>query len=121
MPGLDVDEMDLHPVDHGRELWQRVEPCLALAPVVLGRPIAGERPQRRQLYTLRSILNELFGGPARGREVLTEISEVFSADVDAEGKNCVAFGRTRRGPSLLRLRARGDDMYWKQAGNASCS
>lgn len=100
--------MDLHPIDHSRELWQRVQSCLALAPVVLSRPVAGERPQRRQLHFLRPILNELFGRPARGREAPAEISEVLTPDIDAEGKNCVGFGRTKRGPYLLRLRACGD-------------
>ena len=68
MPGPDVDEVDLDPVDLGRELRQRVQSCLARAPVVLGRPVAGELPQRRQLHALRPILDELPGGPARGRD-----------------------------------------------------
>jgi hypothetical protein len=56
----------------------------------------------------------------RGREVPAEISEVFTQDIDAEGKNCVGFARTKRGPSLLGLRACGDEMYWKQADGTSC-
>jgi hypothetical protein len=94
--------------------------AFALAPVVLSRPVAGERPQRRQLHTLRPILNELFGGPACGREAPADIGEVFTPDIDAEGKNCVGFGRNKRGPILLRLRACGDEMYWKQAYGTSC-
>ena len=43
MPRLHVDEMDVHPVDLGRELPQRVQPRLARPPVVLGRPKTGER------------------------------------------------------------------------------
>jgi hypothetical protein len=39
--------MDVHPVDLGRELRQRIQPRLALAPVVPGRPVAGERPDGR--------------------------------------------------------------------------
>ena len=57
----DVDEVDLDPVDLGRELRQRVEPRLALAPVVVGRPVAGELLQRRQLHALRPIRDELLG------------------------------------------------------------
>ena len=64
MPRPDVDEVDIHPVDLGRELRQCVQPFLAPAPVVLGRPVAGELPQRRQLHALRPILDELLGGPA---------------------------------------------------------
>ena len=37
-----VDEVDLHPVDLGRELRQRVEFRLACAPVVIGGPVAGQ-------------------------------------------------------------------------------
>ena len=51
--GLDVDEVDLHAVDLGRELRQRVQLRLGLAPVVLGRPVARERLKRRRLHTLR--------------------------------------------------------------------
>ena len=58
MSGPYVDEVDLHSGDHGGELRQRVQPCLALAPVVLGRPVAGELPQRCQLHALRPIRDE---------------------------------------------------------------
>ena len=40
---LHVDKVDVDPVDLGPELRQRVEPCLATAPVVLVRPVPGER------------------------------------------------------------------------------
>ena len=70
-----MDEVDLHPVDLGRELRQRVQSRLALAPVVLGRPVAGELLQRRQLHALRPILDELLGGPARRREAPREVGE----------------------------------------------
>ena len=65
MPRPDVDEVDVHPVDLGRELRQRVQSRLARAPVVLGRPVAGERLDRRQLHALRPVGDELPGGPAR--------------------------------------------------------
>ena len=40
----DVDEVDVEPVDLGDEVRQRLEPRLALAPVVLRRPIAARAP-----------------------------------------------------------------------------
>ena len=52
VPRPDVDEVDVDPVDLGRELGQRVQSRLGPAPVVLGRPVAGERLQRRQLHAL---------------------------------------------------------------------
>ena len=48
-----VDEVDVQPVDLGDELRQGVEPRLALAPVVVRRPVARERLRRRELHALR--------------------------------------------------------------------
>ena len=62
MPRPDVDEVDLDPVDLGRELRQRIQSRLALAPVVPGRPVAGELLQRRQLHALRPIFDQLLVG-----------------------------------------------------------
>jgi hypothetical protein len=116
----DVDEVNLHPVDLSHELRQCVQSCLALAPVVLSRPIAGERSQRRQLHALRPIFDELLGGPARGHEAPAEISEVSARGIDAEGKNCVGSGSTHRGAFLLRFLTGahigcGDEMHRKKA------
>jgi len=41
--------------------FSRLDP----APVVVGRPEAGERLDGRQLHALRPIVDELSGGPAR--------------------------------------------------------
>ena len=68
--GLDVDEVDVHPVDLGRELRQRVEPCLGLAPVVVGRPVARQLLDRRQLHALRPIGDELLARQPGGGEAL---------------------------------------------------
>src|SRR3712207_7896617 len=46
MTGLDVDEVDLDPVDLGHELRQRVQPRLQPPKVVLARPVAGERDRK---------------------------------------------------------------------------
>src|SRR5688500_2229109 len=56
------------PFDLGDELRDGVKPRLALAPVVLGLPVARERLHRRQLHALRGIFDGLLLGPARGRE-----------------------------------------------------
>ena len=50
-----VNEMNVEPVDLGDELRQGVELRLALAPVVIGRPIARELLHRRELHALRFI------------------------------------------------------------------
>jgi hypothetical protein len=90
---LHVDEVDVHPVDLGRELRQRVESCLALAPVVLGRPVAGELLHRGELHALRAIVDELLARPPCGRDALAEVVDLLVRDVDAEGadiRGCVA-------------------------------
>ena len=59
VPRPDVDEVDVHPVDLRRELRQRVQSRFAPAPVVVRRPVAGERLDRRQLHALRPVGDEL--------------------------------------------------------------
>jgi hypothetical protein len=49
---LHVDEVDVHTVDLGLELRQRVQSRFALAPVVIGRPVPGQLLHRRQLHAL---------------------------------------------------------------------
>ncbi len=80
----DVDEVDVHPVDLGRELRQRVQPRLALAPVVLGRPVARKRLQRRLLHSLRPVGDELLGRPARRLDPAAQLSEPLLRDLDPE-------------------------------------
>ena len=63
VPRLHVDEVDVHPVDLGLELRQRVELRLCLAPVVLFRPVTRELLQRLQLHALRAVCDELLARP----------------------------------------------------------
>jgi hypothetical protein len=84
VPRPDVDEVDLDPVDLGRELRQRVQSRLDLAPVVLGPPVAGERLQRRQLHPLRPVGDELFGRPAGRLDPASQLGEPRVGDVDLE-------------------------------------
>ena len=93
VPRPDVDEVDLDPVDLGRELRQRVQPRLAPAPVVLGRPVAGERLQRRQLHALRPVGDELLGGPARRLDPAAQLSELLLRNLDLERADGCCFGR----------------------------
>src|SRR5215207_5711222 len=84
MPRSDVDEVDGDPVDLGRELRERVELRLGLAPVVVGRPVAGELLQRRQLHALGAVCNELFSRPARRLDPASQLSELLIGNLDLE-------------------------------------
>jgi hypothetical protein len=84
MRRLHMDEVDIHPVDLGRELRQRVELRLDLAPVVVGRPVAGERLHRRQLHALGAVCNELFRRPARRLDPASQLSELLVGNLDLE-------------------------------------
>ena len=80
-----VDEVDVHAVDLGHELRQRVELRLALAPVVLRRPVVGQRLSRRQLHALRAVVDELPGRPARRRDATEQVVELLVWDLEVEG------------------------------------
>ena len=81
---LDVDEVDVHAVDLRHELRKGVQLRLGLSPVVVRRPVADERFERRELHALRPILDELLGGPPGRRETPAEVGEVRLRHVDAE-------------------------------------
>ena len=81
---LDVDEVDVHAVDLGRELRQRVQLRLGLAPVVVGRPVARELLHRRQLHALRPIFDELLAGPARRGDAAAQVGERLIGNVEVE-------------------------------------
>ena len=61
-----VDEVDVEPVDLGDELGQGVELRLALAPVVVRRPVAREVLERRERHALRRVRDGLLLRPPRG-------------------------------------------------------
>ena len=61
-----VDEVDVESVDLGDELGQGVELHLALAPVVVRRPVASEVLERRERHALRRVRDGLLLRPPRG-------------------------------------------------------
>ena len=83
--GPDVDEVDVHAVDLGDELRQRVQPRLDPPEVVLRRPVARELLNRRQLHALRPILNELLARPTRRRNASTEVVQDLVRNLNLEG------------------------------------
>ena len=79
-----VDEVDVQPVDLGDELWDGVEPRLALAPVVLRLPVASDRLDRLQLHALRWAVDGLLFGPAGGSDACPQVFQVRLGDLDRE-------------------------------------
>ena len=59
----------------------------ALAPVVVGRPVARELLQRRQLHALRPVCDELLGGPARRLDAPAQVVELLFGNLDVERPN----------------------------------
>ena len=79
-----VNEMNVQPIDLGDELRQGVQSRLALAPVVVCRPVARELLDRRQLHALRLIADGFLVRPSRGLDPAAQVGERL-------------FGDTRRG------------------------
>src|SRR5918998_5340464 len=92
----DVNEMNVQPIDLGDEVREGLQLLLALAPVVLLRPVARERLHRREPRALRLIFDGLLFGPARLRDASAEVDEFLFRNVDVEGSDCALF------PSFLR-------------------
>ena len=65
--GLDVHEVDVHAVDLGGELRQRVQPGFDPPSVVLCRPVLAQCLHCGQLYPLRAVADKLPARPAGRR------------------------------------------------------
>ena len=57
----------------GHELWEGIELCLCLPPVVVAAPVPNQLLQRPQLHALGAVCNEFFGRPAGLREAPAEV------------------------------------------------
>src|SRR5262245_36398178 len=84
VPRTNMNEMNIEPVDLGDELRQRVQCRLALAPVVVSRPIARETLDQCERHALRLIRDGLLLRPVRGRDALTEVIQGLIWNVDVE-------------------------------------
>ena len=75
MIGADVNEVDVDPVDLGDEMWQGLEALLELAPVVVSRPVVGQRLDRLELHALGGI--HLPVGPVRRLDAAAQVVELL--------------------------------------------
>src|SRR4051794_34053900 len=79
-----VNEMDVEAIDLGDEVRQGLQLLLALAPVVLFRPVAREGLHRREPRALRVILDGLPLGEARRGDTRPQVLEVRFGGLDRE-------------------------------------
>src|ERR671913_1388070 len=100
-----VNEMNVEAIDLGDEVREGLQFLLALAPVVLLRPVARERLHRREPRALRLIFDGLLFGPARRRDAPPKVVEVLFRNVDLEG----AYLRMGLHRLYSSCRATGDD------------
>jgi hypothetical protein len=87
-----TDSAFLQPIDRDAcsklLCWIRVQPRFALVPVLVGRPVAAELLNRRQLNALRPIGDEFLGGPAHRDDAPPKAGDFFVEPVDPEGTDC---------------------------------
>src|SRR5262245_12781419 len=101
-----MNEVNIQAVDRSSELRQRVQSCLALAPVVLIGPIIRKLLHRRELHTLRRAGHRLLVGPLRSDDALTKVRHRLLRYFDLEGPNLRSLGRRCR--SSLSMSGNGE-------------
>jgi hypothetical protein len=84
--GADVQEVDVLPVDRGRELRDLVQALLDGPPVELVAPAAHQLTHRVHADAVVAARRELLGVAGAG-EPVGEVVEVGLGDVDAEGRD----------------------------------
>ena len=96
-----MDEVDVHAVDLGDELRQRVQSRLDAPKVVVGRPVARQLLNRRQLHALRPVSDEFLAGPARRRNPSTHVIQGLTRNLNLKGADVYAVdGATHEQPPL---------------------
>ena len=92
--GADVKEMDVEPVDLGDEVRQGVQLRLALAPVVVRRPVARQVLHQCQRHALRVVADRLSLGPPCRTYAPAHVVERLLRKTDVERTNsrvCIVF------------------------------
>ena len=91
-----MHEMDVEPVDLGLELREAIEARLALAPIVLPRPVAADVLDPGERRALAPVVDQLGLRPARASQPVLQVGEDVVADGDAKGLDVVHHERSRR-------------------------
>ncbi len=79
-----VNEVDVQAIDLGDEVLYGLQLLLALAPVVLLRPVARERLHHRELWALRDVVDGLLLWEASGDDARTQVVEIRLGGLDRE-------------------------------------
>ena len=79
-----VNEVDVQAIDLGDEVLYGLQLLLALAPVVLLRPVARERLHHRELWALRDVVDGLLLWEASGDDARTQVIEIRLGGLDRE-------------------------------------
>ena len=82
--GADVEEMNIQPVDLGDEIGQGVQFCIALAPVVLGPPVAREVLHEREPHALGVVGDRLLVRPPGRIDAPAQLGELHLRKIDPE-------------------------------------
>jgi hypothetical protein len=98
-----VDEMNVQPIDLGHELRQGIQFCLALAPVVVGRPMAREFLNHRERHALRVIGDRFPFGPPRRFDASPQIDKLRFRHVHTKRTNSGLVAARRLGDVSNRL------------------
>src|ERR1700678_1054433 len=89
-----MNKMNVEPVDRGHKLWQRIQLRLALAPVVIGCPIACEFAHRLELRALRFVAHRLPLRPLGRGDATAKVCEHLIGNIEMEGADFMC-GRVR--------------------------
>src|SRR3989442_5748662 len=98
---LDVDEVDVEPVDLRDELRQRVQPRLEPPKVVLAAPVAHELLNGRELHALCLVCDGLPFGPARRLNAPAKVDEGSSGTSRRKGRIAVSSATAVAAPAML--------------------
>ena len=94
MPGEDMNEVDVQPVDLGDELRIGVQARLNLAPVIVVLPVEQNLLDGLERYALRMVGDRFLLGQPGLRQAAVKVDERRLRNVDAEGTDRSAFKQT---------------------------
>src|SRR5262245_49121852 len=87
VPGPDVGEMDIEPINFSYELREGIQPGLAFAPVVVGRPMLSNGLHQRESHALRIVRDRLTLRPPGSFDPAAKVVELGVRKTDTKKSN----------------------------------